>query len=489
MATPTLADPDGPTGKLCTWVERVQLRDIPEDIRTRAKYLILDGLACALIGAHLPWSETAARTVLDMEFSSSSSSGGGATIIGWDKKVSPVSAALLNSTFLQGFQLDDWHSESPLHSNSLVLPALLAAAEHVSQSHLDSGRVCTGEDLLLGTIVGYEVGPRVGLGLHGGHMLTMGWHSGAVFGPSPVAASVSKLLKLPAGQIEDALGIACTQAGGLMSAQYESEVKRMQHGFAARNGLFAALLARQGYVGIKKVYERSYGGFLAQFSLGMDKDPRYMADEVAKGLGQEWKTDGVRVKPYAAMAGTHSTVDCVMGLQREHPQDMKNLTAVKDIKIEMGEVAFHHGGWKAERPLTATGAQMSNAYVGATQIVDGRVLAAQFRHDCLERNEVWALVDRTTCELNHTFPVSQQRVTITFADGRPPLTHQVEAARGVKPPLPNDEILEKWRRLAREVADENRVAEIEKMVLGLEDCVDIAALGALLSPLTRNPIA
>jgi aconitate decarboxylase len=58
------------------------------------------------------------------------------------------------------------------------------------------------------------------------------------------------MIGLPANQIEDAVGIACTQAGGLMSAQYESEVKRMQHGFAARNGLLAALLARAGYIGI-----------------------------------------------------------------------------------------------------------------------------------------------------------------------------------------------------------------------------------------------
>lgn len=53
-----------------------------------------------------------------------------------------------------------------------------------------------------------------------------------------------------------------------MAAQYEGMIKRVQHAFAARNGLFGALIARTGYVGIKKVFERTYGGFLAQFSLG-----------------------------------------------------------------------------------------------------------------------------------------------------------------------------------------------------------------------------
>ena len=338
--------------------------------------------------------------------------------------------------------------------------------------------------------MGYEVGPRVGLGLYGSHMLTMGWHSGAVFGPSASSTAVSKLLKLPANLIEDATGIACTQACGLMSAQYESEVKRMQHGFAARNGLMAALLARRGYVGIKKVYERPYGGFLAQFGLGSGKTPLYRVDEVAKGLGTKWQTDGVRIKPYAAMAGTHCTVDCVRALQDKYPEQMTDLASVASIKIEMGEVAFHHGGWKAERPLTSTGAQMSNAYVAATQLVDRQVLPAQFRHDRLERDELWELVNKTTCV--HSPDLTSkwtQVVTISFKDGKPTLTQRREAQRGVDPPLSNEEILDKWRLITRDVIDDERLREIETLVLGLEDCTNVAVLGELMAGITKNPIA
>jgi hypothetical protein len=60
-------DPEGPTGKLCNWVHDVKLSDIPSDVQTRAKYLILDGIACLLVGAHLPWSEKAASAIFDME--------------------------------------------------------------------------------------------------------------------------------------------------------------------------------------------------------------------------------------------------------------------------------------------------------------------------------------------------------------------------------------------------------------------------------------
>lgn len=68
------------------------------------------------------------------------------------------------------------------------------------------------------------------------------------------------------------------------------------------------------------------------------------------------------------MAGTHSTVDFVRKLQAEHPEKMKLLRDIESIRLEMGEAAFHYKGWKAERLLTSTSTQISNAYVTATQI-------------------------------------------------------------------------------------------------------------------------
>jgi aconitate decarboxylase len=77
-------DPNSPTGKLCLWVDSVNLSDIPQEIQTRAKYLILDGIACALVGAHLPWSEKAANVIVAME------GAGKCDLFGWDR-VSPPS--------------------------------------------------------------------------------------------------------------------------------------------------------------------------------------------------------------------------------------------------------------------------------------------------------------------------------------------------------------------------------------------------------------
>ena len=176
-----------------------------------------------------------------------------------------------------------------------------------SKPQQEGQKAINGLDLLLATIVGFETGPRIGNGVHGAHMLSRGWHSGAVFGGSAAAASASKLFGLTAASVEDALGIACTQASGLMSAQFESDAKRMQHGFATRNGLLGAMLARQGYTGIKCVYEREYGGFLAQFSAGNGREPQFLPDEIYRDLGTVWQTEGICVKPYASV----SPVSCL----------------------------------------------------------------------------------------------------------------------------------------------------------------------------------
>ena len=88
-------DPHGPTGRLCAWISNLKIDDIPAEVKTRAKYLILDGIACALVGAHLPWSETAAHAILEME-----GMGGVSGVIGW-QKVTPFSLDIILSLHLR----------------------------------------------------------------------------------------------------------------------------------------------------------------------------------------------------------------------------------------------------------------------------------------------------------------------------------------------------------------------------------------------------
>jgi 2-methylcitrate dehydratase PrpD len=212
----------GVTGDLVDWVHGLTFADLPARVVERAKHLLLDGVGTAMVGAQLPWSRVATSAVLGLE------GRGDSVIIGTGRTAAAPPAVLPNSTFVQGFELDDFHPLAPLHSGSLIIPARLAGA----QRRPSGSGVISGADALTAAVVGFEVGPRVGLALHGAQMLSRGWHSGAVFGTHPAAMTTGKLRHLNPAQLEDALGMAGTQSGGLMAAQFEAMSKRMQHAVA-----------------------------------------------------------------------------------------------------------------------------------------------------------------------------------------------------------------------------------------------------------------
>jgi aconitate decarboxylase len=464
-------DPAGPTGRLATWLAGLTLDAVPVKVRERAKYLLLDGIACAIVGAQLPWSRLAVELATDLEGS------GNATIIGWGRATSAPGAALLNGTFIQGFELDDYHPQAPLHSAAVVIPALLACA--------DKRKGVSGAEFLRGAIAGFEVGPRVGRALHGGQMLSRGWHSGSVFGTHAAAAAAGSLLRLDPARFEDALGLAGTQSAGLMAAQFEAMCKRMHHGFSARNGLYSAFLAAGGYTGIKRVFEREYGGFLSTFGEGHDPD----ATQIADALGARWETEQIVIKPYAAMGGLHAPLDALfeIGAKRKLVAD-----EIERIEIDLSHVVFHHGWWVLERPLTPIGAQMNIAYALAVAVLDGAAMVQQFSPARIDRDDVWALIPRIVARHEPEFDTGgregrfRTRLRVKFRDGTE-LEVARAASRAVQQPQSNAEIVEKFRILTDGLITKERQTAIERAIAGLEELADIDALTRLLAPPVAAP--
>ncbi len=457
--------PDGPTGRLVDWVHALDWAEIPEPVRRRAVHLLLDGVGCALVGAQLPWSRTATAAVLGIE------GPGAVPVIGTGRTTTPVGAVLLNSTFIQGFELDDFHPLAPLHSASLLVPSLLSTA-----AQLD--RVVSGQELLVAAIAGFETGPRIGNALGGTEMLSRGWHSGPVFGGIASALACGKLRGLDGAQLEDAVGFAATQSAGLMSAQYEAMGKRMQHGFAARNGFYSAALAHTGYTGIDQVLERPYGGFLAVYGEGHDPD----ADALTRGLGENWETTFIMVKPWAVMGGLQGVVEAARTLRERLAGRI-----IDRIDIRVGDVIYHHGWWPPRRPLTAIGGQMNIGYAAAVTLLDGVALPEQFTAERLDADDVWQLVDRTRVELDRSIdelPLTerfQTHLTLTFGDGSQE-TATVIAPHGYPmDPVTNDEVIAKFHSLVSRVMPADRAEAIERAVLGLAEADDISPLVQLLA--------
>jgi 2-methylcitrate dehydratase PrpD len=335
-----------------------------------------------------------------------------------------------------------------------------------------------GADLLLAAIAGFEVGPRVGYTLHGTQMLDRGWHSGPVFGTHSAAMASGKLRGLPPAQLEDALGLAGTQSAGLMAAQYEAMSKRMHHGLAARNGFYAAGLAAAGYTGIKRVFEREYGGFLSVFGEGHDPDASLLTGQ----LGQRWETTIIMVKSYAAMGGLHGAIDAARQLRSSvAPED------ISKIDITVGETVYKHGWWLPRRPLTPIGAQMNIGYATAAALLDGNVLPEQFTAARLDSDDIWSLIEATSVHLDES--LAHADITEKFRTDVAVTTHDgvVHRASVVVPhgaptdPVTNEELVAKFHALADRVTSTSRADAIERAVLGLDDLDDVDYLIDLLA--------
>ena len=460
----TATAPLGPTGKLANWVAQLSFSDVPTAVVERAKHLLLDGIGCALIGAQLPWSRTATEAVLDID------GHGDTVVIGTGRTASAPAAAVLNGTFIQGFELDDFHPIAPLHSCSLLIPALLSTASSLPETR--------GADVLLAAIVGFEVGPRVGYTLHGAEMLNRGWHSGSVFGTHSAAMASGKLRALSPAQLEDALGLAGTQSSGLMAAQYEAMSKRMHHGLAARNGFYAAGLAAHGYTGIKRVFEREYGGFLSVFGEGHHPD----AEALTGQLGGRWETNTIMVKSYAAMGGLHGAIDAARRLRPS--VDPKR---VSRIDITVGTTIYKHGWWTAERPLTPIGAQMHLGYTTAAALLDGNVLLEQFTPARLDADDIWRLVERTEVHLDEArdgADIAERFATdlaVTTDDGTVHRARVAQPHGAPEDPVTNDELVVKFHALADRVTSRDRATAIERAVMALDRPDDIGDLVDLLA--------
>jgi aconitate decarboxylase len=259
----------------------------------------------------------------------------------------------------------------------------------------------------------------------------------------------------------------------------------MQHGFASRNGLTAAALAASGYVGIKCVFERQYGGWLAVFGEGH----RTYAEEIYAGLGHLWETERIAVKAYAAMGLLHAGIDAALELREK-----VEVSQIQRIDIDMAEAAYAHGGWKAERPLEVIGAQMNVAYAVAVALLDGDVLVDQFSQDRINRDDIWTLIDRTVTHHERAYdnlPVDDRlttQVRLTLNDGSTQ-TAKVAHPRGTGDRnLTNSDIRDKFTKLTHRAISAERGAAVEEAVLNLDALDDVAQLTALLTPAVQSPL-
>lgn len=458
---PLLADA---TRDLARFGAALRYEDIPADAIARIKLSLLDSLGCCLYGATLPWTRKVA------ELADAEAAQPVATLIGLGRKTSPALAALVNGTSGHAFELDDIHKESIVHAGSIATPVALNLAE--ARNAASKGKV-TGKDVLTAMVAGYEIGHRVG------NAATMslffrGFHPQGTSGAFVAAATAARMLDLDATQFQHALGMAGSQAGGLMAAQEGAMVKRFHSGRAAQSGVYAAQLASRGFTGILDALEAPYGGYLATYS---DKpNPSRLTD----GLGKTWETLNVGYKPHASVTSIHSALDALAELMQQH-----KLKAGDIAKVEAGlsPMTHVHCAWEY-KAQGVTAAQMNLYYGMAVIALDGAAFTEQFREARLRDPQILDFVSRITATVD---PEIEQmgapfrhasRVKITTRDGKVHEKLALHRRGSPENPLAPEEVVHKFRNV---VAPCMNKADAERIIAAVDRCEQMADIGELLA--------
>src|SRR6201994_2128821 len=346
---------------------------IPGDVIERIKLSFLDGLGVCLRGATFPWT----RMVRDLAVDEGGHAA--ASIWGDGTRTSLTNAVLVNSTAGHAFEMDDIHKESIVHPNSLAVPVVLALAE--------ANPSTSGRDVALALAVGYEGGLRIGNAATMSLFLN-GFHPQGTSGAFVAAVTAGKLLKLDAGQMQNALGIAGSMAAGLMAAQEGAMVKRLHAGRAAQGGLLAALLARRGFTGISDVVEAGYGGFLRSF--GRTPNP----SRLLEGLGKDWEAGKVGFKMYPNVTSIHAALDAFRSILIE---DKLAFADIDEVHVGCGHMTFVHTAWDY-RPAGVTAAQMNMYYGLSVMALRKDVSSADYSETEIVNPEILSFMSRIRLE-------------------------------------------------------------------------------------------
>lgn len=399
--------------------------DVPAPVRAAAVRHLADGLGTALAAVREDAAAPAVAVATGL--------GGApeATVIGSRVRVSAPAAALANGTLVHALDLDDTHAGGLVHATAVVLPAAFA----VGQERGSSGR-----EVLDAAVAGYETACRIAAAApHGFH--ARGLHATMVAGVFSSAVVAARLMRLDAATTAAALGIAGSQAGGLLAfLGSEASTKQLHPGFAGQAGLLAARLAAAGATGPATVLDGPHGVYDALAADG-SADPAAVLD----GLGERWETTRIGIKPYPVCQLSHATLDALADALASRPFTAAEVATLEaDVHPDsVGIVCDETRDLAA--PPSAYAAKFSLPWCVAARVVDGGLGLAAFRGEWAPRPEVADLARRVTWRATGSGAAADApgRVVVTLRDGTRIVGEVARSAGGPDQPLTRDQLLAK----------------------------------------------
>ena len=302
------------TGKFADFITAAHHEKLPKKVIDQAKLCFLDFLGVTLRG-----SKTRSSTAINNIIKEGSES----TIIG-HKKANALDSALANGIAAHCLDLDDGHRFAQMHPGACVIPAALSICEAYDKS---------GKEFINSIIAGYEVAISLGILVNPEHR-NKGFHSTGTCGTLGAAAAASYALNLDKTEIMNALGLAGTQASGLLESDHSGSMgKHLHAGKAAQSGVLSALLAKEGFTGASSIIDGKEG-FISAMVNGDVKDKKL---EIGNLHIQD-----VYFKKYPICRHLHSTIDAAIDILNKN--NIKN-EDIQKIIVKPYKIAANHDNY------------------------------------------------------------------------------------------------------------------------------------------------
>ena len=441
---------------MASFIAETGYEDLPSEAIEVSKEAILDCIGVSLAGSQ----EEVSRILLPMleELGGHPVAG----VIGGSLRSSPVLASLANGVMAHALDYDDVSDSWIGHPSTVLVPAILATAERCKSS---------GKEVLTAYVIGFEVGAKLGIALGQDHY-AKGWHNTSTLGSLAGAAAVAKLLKLDVQQIQMALGIAASLAGGLRE-NFGTMTKPLHAGNAARNAVLAGLLAEKGFTAT----ERALAG-QAAFAKVLGKNSQYDLDAVCRQLGSPFDvvSPGIWLKAYPSGAATHSSISAALQLRSEHSFNADEVVEVECATNKaVPRILIHH------HPKTGLEGKFSLEYCVSVALIDGEVSLDQFTDERALADDIQSLIPKVKYshppELEDKFGFHVPGIVTAKLRNSAEFFSRVESPKGrPENPMSKQEIWAKFERCARLVLSPEKRAEVIKLVSNLEQTPEIGGL-------------
>lgn len=408
------------TETLCQTISQTTFTSLHSQVVEIAKQIILDGIAVAVAGSIEDGPRLAAEHVRSL---------GGvevSTVFGWGFKTSPVSAAYVNGISLHVLDYEPMWSPAT-HATSPTLPTVLALAEMEG---------APGREVITAFVKACEIQGRIRLASQQYAPGKLVYHPPGVVGVMGSAVAAAHLLALDVPQLQNALGIAASRAGGLM-ANVGTMAKATHCGWAAAAGLDAALLARRGFSGNMEIIEAPNG--YAEAFFGDEFDFQSL---LAFGHPFRLVDPGFAIKMFPSQYATHFGITAALDLRHA----IADPQLIRSVRITTPVMPY------VNRPSPRTGLEgkFSFQYTVAAALLDGAVNVSTFANERRLRADMVALLPAITLVQSEKIPGELEKmwveVAVELQEGQR-RTARCDGPRGFwgLPPLTREEHLVKIR--------------------------------------------